>query len=181
LLSTEDPLHARSSSGTRSGVALAATRLAISIISDSLDEATWVGDERPASVRKTVEPVAIAFRTSRCAAVNRANRLARSALSTTDSRFELANTPTPASVATRINTPRDTMSATASLISRALAPAMSMVLMSFGPPLVARAKTQGLKRQGGTYRVSFVFEPLLEADADRLGFAIFDTALSQLG
>lgn len=48
-------------------------------------------------------------------------------------------------------------------------------------PLVARAKTQGLKRQGGTYRVSFVFEPLLEADADRLGFAIFDTALSQLG
>jgi len=46
--------------------------------------------------------------------------------------------------------------------------------------LVARARAQNSRRQGGTYRVSFVFEELPKEDADRLGYAIFDTALAQL-
>ena len=47
-------------------------------------------------------------------------------------------------------------------------------------PLVCEAKVTGVKRQGGTYRVSFEFHKLPPADAERLGFLVFDTALESL-
>ncbi len=46
--------------------------------------------------------------------------------------------------------------------------------------LLVRARAQNSRRQGGTYRVSFVFEEMPKEDAGRLGFAIFDTVLAQL-
>lgn len=52
--------------------------------------------------------------------------------------------------------------------------------MPDGVPLETRALVQGARRQGGSYRVSFAFKQLKEADAERLGFVIFDVALSLL-
>ena len=49
-----------------------------------------------------------------------------------------------------------------------------------GDPLTCEAKVTGVKRQGGTYRVSFEFHKLQPADADRFGFLVFDTALDSL-
>lgn len=49
-----------------------------------------------------------------------------------------------------------------------------------GVPLEARVRTQGTKRQGASYRVSFAFQQLPAADEDRLGFLVFDVALSLL-
>ncbi|MBS2021657.1 MAG: PilZ domain-containing protein [Deltaproteobacteria bacterium] len=47
-------------------------------------------------------------------------------------------------------------------------------------PLDCKAKMQGIKRQGGSWRVSFTFDKLSESDTERLGMVVFDTALEQL-
>ncbi len=52
--------------------------------------------------------------------------------------------------------------------------------MPDGVPLEAHALVQGARRQGASHRVSFAFKQLTPADADRLGFVVFDVALSLL-
>lgn len=52
--------------------------------------------------------------------------------------------------------------------------------MPDGVPLETRALVQASRRQGPSYRVSFAFKQLPEKDLERLGFMIFDVALSLL-
>lgn len=52
--------------------------------------------------------------------------------------------------------------------------------MPDGVPLEARVLVQGARRQGASHRVSFAFKQLLPADEERLGFVVFDVALSLL-
>jgi len=47
-------------------------------------------------------------------------------------------------------------------------------------PLLGRAKAVSAKKQPGTYRVSFAFEPLSEAEQERLELVMFDAALARL-
>ena len=51
---------------------------------------------------------------------------------------------------------------------------------SGGEPLTCEVRVTGIKRQGGSYRVSFDFIKLPEAEQDRLGYLVFDTALDSL-
>jgi hypothetical protein len=52
--------------------------------------------------------------------------------------------------------------------------------MPDGVPIETRVLVQGVRRQGASHRVSFAFKQLPPADEDRLGFVIFDVALSLL-
>ena len=47
-------------------------------------------------------------------------------------------------------------------------------------PLNCKAIVQGIKRQGGSWRVSFLFDKLPVEDAERVGIVVLDTALDQL-
>ena len=58
--------------------------------------------------------------------------------------------------------------------------AVTLKMPAGADPITCEAKVTGVKRQGGTYRVSFEFEQLPAADADRLAFLVFDAALDSL-
>lgn len=47
-------------------------------------------------------------------------------------------------------------------------------------PLACKVKAQAVKRQGGSWRVSFLFDGIADAERERVGFVVFDTALEQL-
>ena len=56
----------------------------------------------------------------------------------------------------------------------------SLSLPGRGEPIVGRVKLMAMRKQTGYLRASFEFEPLPDADKERLEIALFDSALARL-